>query len=324
MGAFVTLLTVATLLCSVIALPASTCATVTSEVIVPTTTYTFSSTFVTTERQSTPHLGTWTEWVVVPETKTLRTLTTTTTDCTAYGTVKTTAPVTVYPTPQTSAIYPALAVRGNSEQPAPSCTVTTTVSTTVGATWVYVAANQTSTFTEYTAWSMETISSTTSTGTTYMIATATTKTCQMCGPTTTLASNGTTQPTTTYDARCLSPTSAASAAASTGSIPTYGFSYLDDHPGGGALFRTTTSNPQACCQLCVEQSGCAGSAWDIRSNECRLEFPVGSDGNPSCGAAAQAYYDFGPVHPMAPGTGWYLSPVCGRFDIANAKPDDGT
>ena len=66
----------------------SSCETVTSEVIVPTSTYTFLSTYVTTEHATTAKdLGVFTLVTRVPSTKTLATLTSISTDCSASGTV---------------------------------------------------------------------------------------------------------------------------------------------------------------------------------------------------------------------------------------------
>lgn len=64
------------------------CVTVTSEVIVPTTTYTFSSTSVTTEHATTAKdLGTFTLVTTISSTSTLESLTTTSTECTETETV---------------------------------------------------------------------------------------------------------------------------------------------------------------------------------------------------------------------------------------------
>lgn len=64
------------------------CKTTTKQVIVPTSTATYLSTYVTTIHATTPQdLGTFTDVVRVSETKTLQTITGTETDCTTNGTM---------------------------------------------------------------------------------------------------------------------------------------------------------------------------------------------------------------------------------------------
>ena len=71
------------------ALPqAASCATTTSEIIVPTSTYTFLKTDVVTIHATGPRdLGTFTDVTTIRSTSTLATLTTTFTTCTASGTM---------------------------------------------------------------------------------------------------------------------------------------------------------------------------------------------------------------------------------------------
>ena len=58
------------------ALPQDSCQTVTTQVIVPTRTATYSSTYVVTEHPtSAKDLGTFTQWSTISSTKTLQTLT---------------------------------------------------------------------------------------------------------------------------------------------------------------------------------------------------------------------------------------------------------
>lgn len=88
---------------------------------------------------------------------------------------------------------------------------------------------------------------------------------------------------------------------------------------------TSTSDPSECCQLCAEAASCAASSWDIRTDQCRLEFPIDSTtGNMNCGEGLLAYYDAGPDYPMAPGTGLYIGTLCGNVEYGSAAPDDGT
>lgn len=64
------------------------CKTTTEQVIVPTSTATYLSTYVTTVHATTPqNLGTFTDIVRESSTKTLQTLTSVETDCTANGTM---------------------------------------------------------------------------------------------------------------------------------------------------------------------------------------------------------------------------------------------
>lgn len=192
--------------------------------------------------------------------------------------------------------------------------------TTYGATETYLPASETRTFTEYTAYTQATVTSTSYGGTTYTIATATaTATVSaLCGPTVNATASTT---TTTQDARCA-PTALVSAA---GGSPGYGLSYLNNVPYGGATYQTSTTDGSQCCQLCVEAHGCDASAWDIRTNICRLEFSVSpTTGQLDCGEGALVLYDYGPDEPMAPGTGLYIGIGCGNVQYAGAKPDDGS
>lgn len=67
---------------------AQTCTTITTELIIPTKTYTFLSTSVTTTHATTAEdLGTFALVTRIPSTKTLETITSTSTACTANGTM---------------------------------------------------------------------------------------------------------------------------------------------------------------------------------------------------------------------------------------------
>lgn len=188
---------------------------------------------------------------------------------------------------------------------APACTVTATFTTTYGATYVNAPANKTSTFTDYTSFTQATVTSTSYGGTAYAIATATATTSAMCGPTV----NGTgteAAKTVTMDARCAP-------SAMTSAYQGYGLVYSSDTPASGAAYVTTADDASQCCQLCAEADSCAASSWDIRTNQCRLEFPTDpTTGDLNCGEGLLAYCDAGPDHPMAPGTGLYVAQVCGN------------
>lgn len=66
---------------------ASSCVTVTTEVIIPTITYTYTSTPLVTVTETTPDVNTFTLIIRESSTKTLGTITNTTTVCTASGTM---------------------------------------------------------------------------------------------------------------------------------------------------------------------------------------------------------------------------------------------
>ncbi|KAF2725965.1 hypothetical protein K431DRAFT_56098 [Polychaeton citri CBS 116435] len=306
----------------------SNCVTITTELIVPTSTYTFDSTVVVTLTATTPDdLGTFTDVVRVSSTSTLGTITSTSTDCTASGTITAGPTTTVY----TSAGQPA----STSSSPSPSgygppgygrmfmrqdggCTVTSySFTTTYGVTETYLPASRTSTYTRYTEFTQHTVTSTSYGGTAYAMATAVATTAATCGPTV----NGTAPTTTvTRDARCADSAIISQASG-------FGLDWLNDTPGNpGATYVTTTGDAGECCQICADADSCAGSAWDIRSGSCRVEFAVGYDTNElQCGdEAGLAFYNYGPNHPMSPGTGWYVADLCGHWDFANTKPDDGS
>lgn len=286
------------LLCYALPQATSNCVTVTSELVVPTTTVTFTTTHVTTVHATTPeNLGTFTLVVTESSTKTLGTITTTITDCTASGTII--AP-TVYTT--SSAHGPVNYLKRQA-----SCTVTRTFTTFVGQTETYVAASgKTSTFTDYTAFTQETVTSTKSGGTTYTIATAVATETAACG----------TGATVFQDARC-----APSALIS--EYDGFGLDKASDVPAGGASYSTTTSDAGECCQLCAETEHCAASSWDIRTGGCKLEFPVSpTTGDLDCGEGLLAYYDAGPVNPLAPGAGLFVATLCGNVAFGAEEPDD--
>lgn len=197
-----------------------------------------------------------------------------------------------------------------------ACTVTVTSTTTYGQTYTYIPASKTSTFTAYTAFTQATVTSTKSGGTAYAIATATATEEVTCGSETTYPPSYTT--TVSMDPKC-------SPAAMTSAYQGYGLDWLADTPTTGATYNTNTTDASECCQLCATSWQCAASAWDIRTGECRLEFPT----NPltmdmNCGEGMLAYYDAGPSTPMSPGTGWYVAELCGHVNYGSSKPDDGT
>lgn len=212
--------------------------------------------------------------------------------------------------------HPAASKRELGLSPRDGCTVTVTSTTTYGQTHTYIAAAQTSTYWDYTAFTQATITSTTSGGTAYAIATASTTLPTICGSHTVTPPFLTT--TTTMDERCA-PTAMASA------YNDYGIEWLSDTPTGGATYETNATDASACCQLCAEAYECAVSAWDIRSGVCKLEFPVNpTSGDLNCGQGLLGYYQAGPNHPMSPGAGWYVAELCGNAQYGQAKPDDGT
>ena len=207
---------------------------------------------------------------------------------------------------------------------AADCTITKFSTTTYGVTVTYLLANVTTTYTEYTAFTQKTVSSTRYGGTTYSIATSTAIVSAICGPAVNASAPGVSS-TVTQDAKCAPSALVSAAGAGTSGGPGYGLSYLNDVTGGGSTYRTFTNDGSECCQLCVEAEGCSASVWDIRSKSCRLEFSVSfSNGQLNCGTGALVFYDYGPDHPMAPGTGWYVGTGCGGVEYAAAKPDDGT
>ena len=162
------------------------------------------------------------------------------------------------------------------------------------------------------------MTSTSTGGTAYAVATATTTVSALCGSTTVTATDPATA-TVTQDARCA-PSALSSA------YSTYGLEYASDVPTGGANYTTTSARDGSqCCQLCADADRCAASSWDARTGGCRLEFPVDyASGELNCGEGLLAYYDAGPNHPMAPGEGLYVAALCGSVAYGQAKPDDGT
>lgn len=194
--------------------------------------------------------------------------------------------------------------------------MTETSYTTYGQTYTYVPAGKTSTFYDYSDFSQSTVTSTQTGGTAYAIATAFATTTTTCGTTTTTPASLTA--TVSMDPKC-------SPAAMTSAYDGYGISWLSDVPASGAVWKTNTSNAEDCCQLCATAWQCAVSAWDIRSGECRLEFPtVFTTGQMNCGEGVLGYYDAGPATPMEPGTGWYVAELCGRANFGASQPDDGS
>lgn len=188
------------------------------------------------------------------------------------------------------------------------CTVTYYLTTTYGQTATYLSALTTSTYYDYTAYTQETVTSTKSDGTTYGVASATTTVSAACAVPTTV----------TQDARCAP-------AALQSAYNGFGLSYSSDTPTGGAHFTTTATDASACCQLCAEATSCAASLFDIRTNVCKLEFPLDyGTTNLNCGEGALVYYGAGPNNPLAPGVGLYVGTICGNVQYGNAEPDDGT
>ncbi|GAB1738169.1 hypothetical protein NU219Hw_g2699t1 [Hortaea werneckii] len=318
------------------ALPQNDCVTTTTEVIIPTGTATWSTTDVQTITATTPRdLGTFTDIVHLSSTKTLQTLTSTTTECTATGTVTKQPTTTVYTTSGASsdpgsydessapAYGPApytkrspLEIAARQDE---ACTVTETFTTTYGSTYEFHAIpSMTSTFTHYTEFTQATVTSTSSGGTAYAIATATATAEAKCGPTANGTAINATTSTVTQDARCAP-------SALTSEYNGYGLDYSSDTTGGGATFETNTTDASACCQLCADADRCAASSWDLRTGECKLEFPVAyNTGELSCGLGMRVFYHYGPAHPMEPGTGLYVAELCGYAGYASSRPDDGT
>lgn len=102
------------------------------------------------------------------------------------------------------------------------CTVTTTFTTTVGQTYVFVPGPKTSTYTHYTAFTQATVTSTAYKGTAWVIASAAaTTTCDA-------AANATA--TTTQDSRCA-PSAMISAAGGANNTQ-YGLEWKSDVPTG--------------------------------------------------------------------------------------------
>ncbi|KAK5129684.1 hypothetical protein LTR08_002976 [Meristemomyces frigidus] len=294
------------------------CVTVTTEVIIPTTTATYLSTYVTTVQATTAEdLGTFTLVERESSTKTLTTLTSTATVCAGTGTYTDQPKSTVY---TTSLSAPAAYSTSTLAGPSPyryvrrqdACTVTSTFTTTYGQTETFAPAGVTSTFTDYTAFSQATVTTTSYGGTTYAIATA-------AAATTTAACAGSANTTVvTQDVRCQ-PSNLISE--SNG----YGLEYASDVPASGASYATTAGDGSECCQQCADTANCAASSWDSRTGVCKLEFPVDSNsGELNCGEGLLAYYDAGPNSPMAPGTGLFVAALCGTVEFGSAAPDDGT
>ncbi|CAN8099946.1 unnamed protein product [Discula destructiva] len=186
--------------------------------------------------------------------------------------------------------------------------------TRVGQTYVFVPGTSTKLFTQYTQFSQATVTVTAYTGTSYVIASA--------SATVTLAPEACS--TATLDARC-EPAAMVSAAGGTNNTQ-YGLEWKSDVPTSGAVYSTTTDDATSCCQLCADQDAiCSGSAWDVRTGACTLEFAVDpTDGRLNCGESLLAYYDAGPNSPMAPGSGWWVANICGTAEYGSAKPDDGS
>ncbi|PIA92716.1 hypothetical protein CB0940_04248 [Cercospora beticola] len=292
----------------------ATCATITRQIIVPTRTATYLSTDVVTVYPTTiKDLGIFTLITTLSDTTTIQTLTSTTTTCTATGVVS--APISTRTVYGKSNFVTKRELGLNPRQEA-VCTKTITSYTTYGQTYTYVPAGKTSTFTAHTAFSQGTVTSIKTGGKAYAIATAFAEQPTTCG-TETITQKGQTA-TVTLDPKC-SPTAMISAYAG------YGIQRLDNTPSAGATWKTNTTDASQCCQLCATSWQCAVSAWDIRTGECRLEFPVQwNTGELNCGTGAFAWYDVGPSTPMEPGTGWFLAELCGKATYGNTKPDDGT
>jgi hypothetical protein len=288
---------------------APSCYTTTEQVIEPTSTATYLSTYVTTITASTPKdQGTFTTFTRVSSTETIGTITQTENDCTASETA------TVYTTNNGSNTARSPSIYARQEDTEAGCTVTVKSTTTYGQTYTFVDAGETSTYTAYTAYTHADATSTESGFTAYAVATALTT-----APEGTCDSTS----TTTQDARCA-PSALISAAGASESSTQYGLSYAS-FATPGAEYRANTTDASSCCQLCAEADKCAVSSWDIRTGECRLGFPVSwRTGELSCGNGLMAYYGAGPAHPMEPGSGLFVAELCGQATFANAKPDDGT
>ncbi|CAK4030804.1 Hypothetical predicted protein [Lecanosticta acicola] len=312
------------------ALPQDACSTTTVEKIVPTKTATYTSTPVVTEHATTAKdLGTFTLVTTISSTKTLLTLTHTDGTCGETGIV--TIPFATHTVYGNSSTPEAYRVKRSPASPpsmkralglnprddaGTACTVTVTSTTTYGQTQTYVAAHKTSTYTDYTAFTQHTVTSTKSGGTAYAIDSATTSSATRCGSVTVTPTLLT--KTVSMDTRC-------SPSAMVSSYNSYGIEYLSNTPTAGASYSTNATDASTCCQLCAETDECATSAWDVRSGECRLDFPVNpTTGDLNCGEGVLGYYDAGPNHPMLPGTGWYVAKLCGNAQFGSAAPDDGT
>lgn len=127
--------------------------------------------------------------------------------------------------------------------------------------------------------------------------------------------------TKTLDARCA-PSAIISAGSAGGSNGEFGIEYVQGD--GGTTYVTSTPDASSCCQLCAEAYKCAQSVWDSASDTCTLEFPADSESaDLNCGSL-YAYYDAGPDHPLAPGAGLWIAPICGGVGTYQAAPDDGT
>ncbi|KAK5108028.1 hypothetical protein LTR62_008863 [Meristemomyces frigidus] len=288
------------------------CVTVSTEVIVPTSTATYTTTDVLTVHATTAdNLGTFTLVTRESSTKTLTTLTTTVTDCTATGIVYKEPHHTVYTTHNKKRAL------GLSPRQTTGCTTTQTYTTTYGATYTFVAApGKTSTYTDYTDVSLATVTSTQYGGTAYAIATSTTTTRAVCGTTSTCTN--TASSTVTQDARCAP-------SALTSAYNGFGLEYASNVPASGAFYATTTDDASQCCQLCAKANKCAASIFDPKTKNCTLEFPVDFDtGALNCGEGALVYYGAGPDIPLAPGAGLFVAQLCGNLEFGNAPPDDGT
>jgi hypothetical protein len=302
--------TVAPLLAAIgYALPQA-CHTTTKQVIVPTSTATYLSTYVTTVTASTAKdLGTFTDVVRVSSTKTLETLTST--DCKESLAQPTSTVYTTAGASSEGSSSPGKYERGIVARENADCTVTKTSTTTYGQTYTFAPASGTSTYTAYTQFTQATVTSTSSGFTAYAIATAVTTACPSSAT------------TVTQDARCA-PSALISAAGVREDTTQYGLSYAQ-LTSSGATYSTNTTDASSCCQTCAEAEKCAASSWDSRTGKCTLAFPVQFDtGDLSCGLGFQVYYGAGPNHPMEPGSGLFVAGLCGTVAFANAKPDDGT
>lgn len=202
---------------------------------------------------------------------------------------------------------------------AASCTVTTTMTTTVGQTYVFVPGTSTKLYTQYTQFSQATVTVTTYSGTAYAVASETATITPAAADASAAACA-----TVVRDARCK-PSAMVSAAGGTNNTQ-YGLVSKSDVPTSGARYSTTTGDASACCQMCAGMDEiCAGSAWDVRTSACFLEFAVDPlSGALDCGESLLAYYDAGPDRPMAPGAGWWVADMCGSAEYGSAPPDDGT
>lgn len=302
--------TVAPLLAAIgYALPQG-CQTTTEQVVVPTSTATYLSTYVTTVTATTPFdLGTYTDIIRVSSTKTLETLTST--ECTESLAQPTTTVYTSSGASSEGSSGPSKYGRGILAREDADCTVTKTSTTSYGQTYTFVQASGTSTYTAFTEFTQATVTSTTSGFTAYAIATAVTNACP--SPVA----------TSTQDARCA-PSALISAAGVREDTTQYGLSYAQ-LTSSGATYSTNATDASSCCQICAEAEKCAASSWDSRTGKCTLAFPVQFDsGDLSCGLGFQVYYGAGPNHPMEPGSGLFVAELCGTVAFANAKPDDGT